>query len=80
MTAYTVEPVLPLTPCVFLTGIEERPNGAVRLYVGPRYLGRYILLDADGTEAARRAWAHGGHVTIGRDVLDGRPIFSESAP
>jgi hypothetical protein len=40
----TSKPALPLGPVVFITGYEVRPNGAHRIYVGPRYKGRYILL------------------------------------
>lgn len=63
---------------VFVTGVEHRPNGAVRIFVGSRHMGCYVLLDKEGTEAVERAWAGGGHVCIRPESIEGLPIFREA--
>lgn len=74
---WSVSHVPPLLRTVFVTGVEKRPNGATRVYVGVRSKGQYVLLDAEGTEAVERAWACGGHVCIAPSALEGLPIFTE---
>lgn len=49
-------------PVTLLVGVEEQPDGKVRAYLGARYEGRYLLLDAEEAEPFRRAWATGQHV------------------
>jgi hypothetical protein len=66
-----------LGPVVWITGIEDRPNGAMRVYVGPRYLGRYFLPEPEDREPIRHAWGAGGHVWMRPGDLEGVPIFRE---
>jgi hypothetical protein len=64
-----------LGPVVWITGVEDRPNGAMRVYVGQRGQGRYFLPEPDEREPIRRAWAGGGHVWTRPEDLEGRVIF-----
>lgn len=74
----TVRSLPPLLgPVIWITGIEDRPNGAMRVYVGPRYKGRYFLPEPDEREPIRRAWGCGGHLWMHPDSLEDRPIFRE---
>jgi hypothetical protein len=48
-----------------LVGVEDQEDGALRLYLGARYRGLYVVVDDPDAQAqARAAWATGGHVTI----------------
>jgi hypothetical protein len=47
-----------------LVGVEEEPDGAVRAYLGRRSQGVYLLVEPEGADAFRRAWASGGHVWL----------------
>lgn len=47
-----------------LVGIEEQADGLVRAYLGARWRGVYLLLDAGEAEPFRQAWASGGHVWL----------------
>lgn len=53
---------------VEICGVEPDPAG-VRVYVGPRYRGRYFLVThPEGVEACKRAWAgsYTGHLLMDR--------------
>ncbi len=41
---------------VFITGVEDQPDGSTRVYVGPRYRGVYFDEPAEDVETARVAW------------------------
>ena len=72
----TVRSLPPLLPrVVWVTGIEDRPNGAMRVYVGQRGQGRYFLPEPDEREPIRAAWGRGGHVWMRPEDLEDRPIF-----
>jgi hypothetical protein len=45
-----------------LVGVEEQPDGKWRAYLGARWKGLYLLLDAEEAEPFRRAWGTGQHV------------------
>jgi hypothetical protein len=48
-----------------VTGLEDEPDGALKVYVGPRWRGVYVLVDdAEAKDAIRRGWAVGGHLLI----------------
>lgn len=48
-----------------LVGLEDQDDGGLRLYLGHRADGLYVVLDDEAAKVqARRAWAVGGHVTI----------------
>jgi hypothetical protein len=48
-----------------LVGVEDDPDGGIRVYLGHRGRGLYaVITDADAIEEVRNAWAGGGHVTI----------------
>lgn len=58
---------------VLICGVEEDPDiqGAVRVYVGPRYRQQYFLTQGDMATEAKRAWAasYTGHL-----VADAREL------
>ena len=65
-TAYTLSGIPPLgafigaTQVTLLTGIEDDPSGALRVYLGARYKGLYMLIeDAEAKDTFRRAWGSG---------------------
>ena len=60
---------------VWVTGIEDRPNGAMRVYVGHRYKGRYFLPEPADRETIRRAFHSSQHLWMKPSDLDGIPIF-----
>jgi hypothetical protein len=74
----TAIPSLPLGPVVFITGYEVRPNGAHRIYVGPRYKGRYILLPPE-LAAEVNARRGSGHAFFKPEELADLPIFTAEA-
>ena len=39
-----------------ITGVEADPLGGTRVYVGPRWKWRYILVEGDDAQRVRRAW------------------------
>jgi hypothetical protein len=45
-----------------LVGVEEQPDGAVRVYLGHRAKGVYLLVEPEQADPFRRAWASGQHV------------------
>jgi hypothetical protein len=48
-----------------VTGIEDEGDGALRVYVGARYKGVYVLVDGQEAQGALRdAWATGDKVLI----------------
>ena len=50
-----------------VTGLEDEPDGALRIYVGPRYKGVYAIVeDQELQRALWAAWSCGGHVVIPR--------------
>lgn len=55
---------------VLICGVEPHPpTGGVRVFVGPRYRGRYFVLDDPGdADAARSGWAASfcGHLVMDR--------------
>ena len=65
--------------CAEVTGIAENDDGSLKVYVGPRYHGRYVVID-DPTAAdeVRRAWADPTqHVLI--PAPDADQIFADEA-
>lgn len=78
MSVWTSSGCPPLGRTVFVVGVEHRPNGAVRIFVGSRGEGQYVLLDPEGTEAVERAWNSHHHVCIEPAALEGLPIFNEA--
>ena len=66
---------------VLVTGVERQSNGGVRVYVGPRYEGRYFLAHPDDKDSFERQWAGSisSHLVLDRDFLAGLPILSEGA-
>ena len=56
---------------VEICGVEDGPDGALKVYVGPRYNGIYVLVTDQGDQdRVRNAWALGGHVFMARPVAD----------
>lgn len=53
-----------------VTGLQDEPDGALRVYIGARYKQIFVVIRPDtdeGQEAQRvlrQAWATGGHVLI----------------
>lgn len=48
-----------------VTGLEDQPDGSLKVYVGARYRGLYFVTDdAETQKALRVGWAHGGHLLI----------------
>jgi hypothetical protein len=46
-----------------LTGVEDDPDGGLRVYLGARHRKLYMLVeDEDAKETFRRAWGGGPHV------------------
>jgi hypothetical protein len=51
---------------VEVCGVEDGPQG-VRVFVGPRYRGRYFLVpEGPDAERARRSWAVSRHLIMDR--------------
>lgn len=48
-----------------VVGVKDDPDGALKVYVGARYRGIYVLVDdANAQHEIQRAWATGGHVLV----------------
>jgi hypothetical protein len=48
---------------VMVVGVEDGPDGSLKVYIGARYQRRYVLVDdPQGQDNVRRAWGQGGHV------------------
>lgn len=48
-----------------VVGVEDGPDDALKVYIGARYRGVYVLVDdADAQREIRRAWDTMGHVLI----------------
>lgn len=63
---------------VLVVGVEDDPNGMLRVYIGHRADGRYLLVADPATqERVRRAWGW-GHLTIPKPPADA--VFSEANP
>lgn len=45
-----------------LVGVEDQPDGKVRAYLGARWKGIYVLVDAEEAAPFRQAWASGQHI------------------
>jgi len=66
MSVYTLSAIPPLgsfigvQPVTLLTGVEDDPSGALRVYLGARYKGLYLLVeDEDEKDFFRRGWRSG---------------------
>jgi hypothetical protein len=66
VTEYTLSALPPIgsfigvQPVTLLTGIEDDPSGGLRVYLGARYKGLYMLVeDAAEKDIFRRAWSSG---------------------
>lgn len=48
-----------------IVGVEQDPDepDLTRVYVGARYLCRYVLVSGDDAERAKRAWGSSQHCT-----------------
>ena len=50
---------------VLVTGLAEEEDGALRVYVGPRYRNVYTVIeDSPEADEVRKAWAQVTHVFI----------------
>lgn len=50
---------------VLVGGVEPDPEGGLRIYLAPRYQGRYVVAEDPAAMAeAQRAWASGAKVTM----------------
>jgi len=69
-------------PVTMLVGLEDEPDGSLRVYLGARYKGIYLRVPAgeESQREFRRAWNSGGHVfmapvpsadVLHREVRDG---------
>lgn len=62
-----------------VTGVEDMDDGALKVYVGPRYNGIYCIVDdEEGKAAVRRAWGQGGHVFTAMPPADA--LFQDEKP
>jgi hypothetical protein len=53
----TTSPVAALMGAALLTGVERDDDGALKLYVGPRYHWLYTVIEAgENADAIERAW------------------------
>jgi len=61
-----------------LVGVEDQDDGGLRMYLGHRSKGLYVIVDdPEGQRRIREAWAGGGgHITV--PVPDGQCVYSES--
>lgn len=69
------------TRTVLITGIEDEPDpeeaGLFRVYVGPRYLYRYVLVDAATADDLRRQWGWGHLFT---DLAETSVVYQAPIP
>jgi hypothetical protein len=65
---------------VLITGIDPEPieEGLVRVYVGPRYLWRFVLVDLATAEDLRRQW--GGDQHLYADLAEDAVVYQGEKP
>ena len=71
-------------PVTLLVGLENGPEGALKVYLGRRSKGLHLLVtDPDEQALFRRAWATGGHVWMWplppADAIHAEPAASKAA-
>lgn len=55
----------------FVVGVEDQEDGALRVYVGERRLGLYVLVEDEAPQAeVRRAWATADRLTMPKPPQD----------
>ena len=61
-----------------VSGLSEDDDGALKVYVGHRHKGLYLLVDDPvAQEAIRDAWGYGGHVLI--PLPEAGQVFADAA-
>lgn len=55
--------MLGVEPVTMLVGLEDGPDGALKVYLGARWKRTYLLVtEPEAQEQFRRAWGGGGHI------------------
>jgi hypothetical protein len=63
---------------VMIVGVEDDPHGCVRMYIGHRMYGRYVLLVGQEAENAKRVWADPStKPVVDGDALRGRYVHED---
>lgn len=51
-------------PVTMVVGVEDDPDGGLRVYLGARYKNIYLLVDEAAKDSVRRGWGAGGHLWL----------------
>jgi len=69
-----------LGTAILIVGVEDNPSGGIRVYLGHRGDGIFVIVDDEASiAAARRAWAGSSHSFVSKKDIPEDALWTEAS-